>query len=162
MTFQQKIFQWEAAARQVEAWKAAGEKVVFTNGCFDLIHFGHLQYLEQARQLGRRLVVGLNSDASVARLKGAHRPVKDQKTREALLASLFFVDAVVVFEEDTPLQLIQKLVPDVLVKGGDYTPDTIVGADVVLQNGGEVRTLAFVPGYSTSAYEQKIKGSAEP
>lgn len=157
MTFLEKIYSWDSAAIQIELWKNAGDRVVFTNGCFDLIHFGHLKYLEQSRELGHRLIVGLNSDASVSRLKGVHRPIKDQKTRESLLASLFFVDMVVVFEEDTPLQLIQMLNPDVLVKGGDYNLDTIVGADFVLQNGGEVKTLAFVPGYSTSTYENKIK-----
>lgn len=157
MSFQEKIYSTEKAVLQIAQWKQSGERVVFTNGCFDLIHFGHLQYLEQARQLGTRLVVGLNSDQSVMRLKGVHRPIKDQKTRAALLASLFFVDMVVAFEEDTPLELIQKLLPDVLVKGGDYTIENIVGADIVLRNGGEVKTLAFVPGYSTSAYEKKIK-----
>lgn len=157
MSFHEKIYPIEQAVLQVKVWQQAGEKVVFTNGCFDLIHYGHLEYLQQARQLGQRLIVGLNSDASVSRLKGPHRPIKDQKTRASLLASLFFVDMVVVFEEDTPLKLIQHLIPNVLVKGGDYSPDNIVGANVVLNNGGEVKALAFVPGYSTSAYEKKIK-----
>jgi rfaE bifunctional protein nucleotidyltransferase chain/domain len=155
----EKIYTTEEAVMEVEQWKKAGERVVFTNGCFDLIHFGHLKYLEEARQLGDRLVIGLNSDDSVSRLKGRHRPIKDQKTRASLLAGLFFVDMVVSFEEDTPFELIQKLVPDVLVKGGDYTIENIVGADIVLNNGGEVKTLAFVPGYSTSAYEEKIKSN---
>jgi rfaE bifunctional protein nucleotidyltransferase chain/domain len=159
MRFLEKIYTTEEAVMEVEQWKKAGERVVFTNGCFDLIHFGHLKYLEEARQLGDRLVIGLNSDDSVSRLKGRHRPIKDQKTRASLLAGLFFVDMVVPFEEDTPFKLIQKLVPDVLVKGGDYTIENIVGADIVLNNGGEVKTLAFVPGYSTSAYEEKIKSN---
>jgi rfaE bifunctional protein nucleotidyltransferase chain/domain len=159
MRFLEKIYTTEEAVMEVEQWKKAGERVVFTNGCFDLIHFGHLKYLEEARQLGDRLVIGLNSDDSVSRLKGRHRPIKDQKTRASLLAGLFFVDMVVSFEEDTPFELIQKLVPDVLVKGGDYTIENIVGADIVLNNGGEVKTLAFVPGYSTSAYEEKIKSN---
>lgn len=157
MRFWEKIHATEKAVLEVTRWKKAGNRVVFTNGCFDLIHFGHLQYLEQARQLGDRLVVGLNSDDSVSRLKGPHRPIKDQKTRASLLAGLFFVDMVVLFDEDTPLQLIQQLAPNVLVKGGDYTIENIVGADIVLNNGGEVKTLPFVPGYSTSAYEEKIK-----
>jgi rfaE bifunctional protein nucleotidyltransferase chain/domain len=157
MRFCEKIYSTEKAVIKTAQWKKAGERVVFTNGCFDLIHFGHLQYLEKARSLGDRLVIGLNSDDSVSRLKGKHRPIKDQKTRAALMASLFFVDMVVLFEEDTPFELIQQLLPDILVKGGDYTIENIVGADIVLNNGGEVKTLAFVPGYSTSAYEEKIK-----
>ncbi len=157
MSFLHKIHLQEEAQKQVQAWKANNEKVVFTNGCFDLIHYGHLQYLEQSRSLGDRLVVGVNSDASVSRLKGNHRPIKDQKTRESLLASLQYVDLVVIFEEDTPLRLIQLLLPDVLVKGGDYTIENIVGAQEVIENGGEVHTLTFVPGYSTSNYEKKIQ-----
>ena len=157
MKFLEKIYSWDMAASQVKDWKKDGCRLVFTNGCFDLIHFGHLAYLEQARELGHRLIVGLNSDASVSSIKGSHRPIKDQKTRASLLASLYFVDMVVVFEEDTPRQLIQRLTPDILVKGGDYKLDSIVGAEIVLQNGGEVKSLDFVPGYSTSAYEQKIR-----
>lgn len=157
MSFPSKIYQWEPAQIQINTWKANQEKIVFTNGCFDLIHFGHLQYLEEAKQLGDRLIVGLNSDHSVARLKGKHRPIKDQKTREALLACLYFVDMVIVFEQDTPDELIQLVVPDVLVKGGDYQINEIVGAPLVLKNGGEVKTISFVPGYSTSAYETKIR-----
>ncbi len=138
-------------------WAKRGEKVVFTNGCFDILHYGHLHYLAQARDLGQRLIVGLNSDASVSRLKGVHRPIQDLRTRQIMLASLEFVDAVVIFEEDTPLKLIEAILPDVLVKGGDYSPETIVGAQAVRAAGGEVKVLSFIPGYSTSSIESKIK-----
>lgn len=151
------ILSWEALAQRVNDWKAAGEKVVFTNGCFDLIHYGHLSYLAEARSLGDRLVVGVNADASVRRLKGAHRPIKDQNTRQLLLASLSFVDAVCLFEEDTPFDLIKTLIPDILVKGGDWTPDKIVGSDVVLANGGKVLSLPYIDGHSTTSLEAKIK-----
>ena len=134
--------------------------MVFTNGCFDILHYGHLHYLIQARELGDRLIIGLNSDASVSRLKGEHRPIQDLRTRQMMLASLEFVDAVVLFEEDTPLNLIKNLLPDILVKGGDYSPETIVGAKEVRDSGGEVKVLSFIPGYSTSSIEQKIKSQS--
>lgn len=140
-----------------EEWAKRGERVVFTNGCFDILHYGHLHYLAQARDLGQRLIIGLNSDASVRRLKGTHRPIQDLRTRQMMLASLEFVDAVVMFEEDTPLQLIEAILPDVLVKGGDYSPEAIVGAKAVSATGGEVKVLSFIPGYSTSSIESKIK-----
>ncbi|MCQ2285979.1 MAG: D-glycero-beta-D-manno-heptose 1-phosphate adenylyltransferase [Bacteroidales bacterium] len=138
-----------------EDWKSIREtyaykKVVFTNGCFDILHRGHATYLAQARELGDCLIVGLNSDASVKRLKGNSRPVNNEKDRALLLSSLLVVDYVIVFEEDTPCNLISAVLPDVLVKGGDYTLDTIVGADVVLHNGGSVQTIPFVEGYSTT------------
>lgn len=151
------ILSWEALAKRIKKWKAAGEKVVFTNGCFDLIHYGHLSYLAAAKSLGDRLVIGVNADASVRRLKGAHRPIKDQDTRQLLLAALSFVDAVCLFEEDTPLDLIKTLIPDILVKGGDWTPDKIVGSDVVLANGGKVLSLPYIDGHSTTSLESKIK-----
>ena len=150
---------FERAAAQVRAWQAEGQKVVFTNGCFDLIHRGHLHYLAEAKDLGQRLVIGLNSDASVARLKGPHRPIKPEYDRSLLLASLSFVDLVILFEEDTPLRCIQALLPDVLVKGGDWQPAQIVGSAEVLAKGGQVRSLQFIPGFSTSALEAKIKNS---
>ena len=137
-------------------WRAAGDKVVFTNGCFDLLHFGHLHYLADARDLGDRLVVGLNSAASVRRLKGPTRPINDELTRTHLLAALSMVDAIVVFEGDTPLELIKLVQPEILVKGGDWKPEQIVGADVVLARGGQVLSLPFVVGYSTTNIEQKI------
>ncbi len=141
-------------------WREKAERVVFTNGCFDILHYGHLHYLAQARDLGDRLIIGLNADASVKRLKGEHRPIQDIHTRQMMLASLSFVDAVILFEEDTPLQLITALRPDILVKGGDYKPADIVGAKEVQAEGGEVRVLSFIPGYSTSSIEQKIKQQA--
>ncbi len=136
--------------------KPEGRKVVFTNGCFDILHRGHATYLAQARELGDLLVVGLNTDASVQRLKGPSRPINNQYDRAFLLASLACVDFVILFDEDTPEQLIHTVRPDVLVKGGDYTIDTIVGADFVLQNGGTVTTIPFVDGYSTTSTLNKI------
>ena len=136
--------------------KPEGRKVVFTNGCFDILHRGHATYLAQAREQGDLLVVGLNTDASVRRLKGPTRPVNNQFDRAFLLASLACVDFVILFDDDTPEQLIHTVCPDVLVKGGDYTLDTIVGADFVLQNGGIVTTIPFVDGYSTTSTLNKI------
>lgn len=138
------------------SWRPYSHSTVFTNGVFDLIHPGHLTYLAQARQLGGRLIVGLNSDASVKRLKGDSRPVMGQDARAQLLASLFFVDGVVIFEEDTPLELIKTLKPDILVKGGDYTEDQIVGATEVKAYGGEVKVLPFVDGFSSTRIIEQI------
>ena len=152
-----KIKDWEQSRKQIEHWHGQGEKVVFTNGCFDLLHFGHVDYLEKARAMGDRLVVGLNTDDSVARFKGTNRPIQDEKSRTRVLASMEFVDLVVLFNEDTPKELISLLLPDILVKGSDYLAENIVGADVVKKNGGEVRTIDFVPGYSTSRIIEKIK-----
>lgn len=154
---QNKIVELSMIADRIGGWKAKGERIVFTNGCFDLIHYGHLHYLAEARDLGDRLVVGVNSDASVQRLKGVDRPVKDEKTRMFLLAALSFVDAVVLFDDDTPTELIAMVQPDVLVKGGDYSIDKIVGANIVLEAGGEVMSLPFVEGFSTTNYFEKIK-----
>ncbi len=131
--------------------------VVFTNGCFELLHRGHVEYLAQARALGDVLVVGLNSDASVRRLKGAGRPLVAEADRAAVVAALRCVDAVTVFDEDTPLELISALLPDVLVKGGDYHLDDIVGREVVEEAGGEVRVLPFVVGYSTTKILDRLK-----
>jgi D-glycero-beta-D-manno-heptose 1-phosphate adenylyltransferase len=143
----------------VKGWKSKGYKIVFTNGCFDLLHYGHIHYLAEARDLGDKLVIGLNSAASVRRLKGINRPINDELTRQHLLAALAFVDAVVVFEEDTPYDLIKIIEPDILVKGGDWQPSQIVGSDIVLANGGEVKSLPFIEGYSTTNIEKKIKES---
>ncbi len=153
---EEKIQTREQIADTVARWQAAGERVVFTNGCFDLLHYGHLHYLADARDLGSRLVVGLNSGDSVRRLKGPSRPINDELTRSHLLAALSVVDAVVIFDEDTPLELIRAVQPDVLVKGGDWQPEQMVGAGLVQARGGRVLSLPFVDGYSTTNIERKI------
>ena len=152
-----KIKPLDQAKKMVEAWHSGGEKVVFTNGCFDILHVGHVDYLEKARGLGDRLVVGLNTDRSVRALKGKERPINDEKSRARLLAALTFVDAVVFFSEDTPYELISELLPDILVKGSDYLAENIVGADIVIHNGGRVETVDLVEGFSTSNIISKIK-----
>ncbi len=151
-----KILTREQLPAVVAAWRAAGREVVFTNGCFDLLHLGHVDYLEQARHLGGALVVGLNTDASVSCLKPG-RPIQDEEARARILAALAFVDAVVLFGEPTPLALIELVQPDVLVKGDDYAPESIVGYDVVMARGGQVRTVPLVAGYSTSRIVAKIR-----
>lgn len=157
MESKNKINSWQGLKEQVELWKKAGEKVVFSNGCFDILHLGHIDYLEKARSLGNRLVIGLNDDDSVRQLKGAERPVNNEIARARLLAALEFVDGVTIFSEDTPKELIAFLIPDILVKGSDYSIDNIVGADIVLANGGEVKTIDLVNGYSTSNLINKLK-----
>jgi len=145
----------------VAAWQKDGKKVVFTNGVFDLLHLGHVTYLAKAAELGDKLIIGLNADSSVKRIKGEGRPINDQNNRAALLASLFFVDGVTLFEEDTPINLISTVLPDVLVKGADYTIDNIVGAKEVIANGGEVKTITFVEGYSSTSIINKIKAQTQ-
>jgi len=152
-----KILDLQAAKNKVITWQAEGQKVVFSNGVFDLLHIGHLTYLAKAAALGDKLIIGLNSDSSVKRIKGEDRPVNDQNSRAALLAALFFVDAVTVFDEDTPQNLITTLLPDILVKGADYSIENIVGAKEVLANGGEVKTITFVDGYSSTSIINKIR-----
>jgi len=147
----------EELSKQVCRWKLLDRKIVFTNGCFDILHKGHLELLSQAAALGDVLIVGINADDSVRRLKGDDRPVNDEKFRAMLLASLTIIDAVCIFPEDTPLALIQTILPDFLVKGGDYDPSTVVGAEDVLKNGGEVVIIPLVSGYSTSNIIQKIR-----
>ena len=142
----------------MKGWKAEGEKVVFTNGVFDLLHIGHVTYMAKAAELGDKLIICLNADSSVKRIKGEDRPVNDQNSRALLLAALFFVDAVVVFEEDTPHNLISTLLPDILVKGADYAIENIVGGKEVIANGGEVKTIEFVEGYSSTNIIRRIKG----
>ncbi|MFN8256627.1 MAG: D-glycero-beta-D-manno-heptose 1-phosphate adenylyltransferase [Bacteroidales bacterium] len=130
--------------------KFKGKKIVFSNGCFDILHRGHIEYLAKAASLGDCLIIGLNTDASVKRLKGNNRPVQDEVSRALVMASLRFVDYVVLFDEDTPYELIRFIQPDILVKGSDYKEDEIVGADIVKKNGGHVTTISLVEGYSTT------------
>lgn len=152
-----KILDWPALLNQVQTWQSQGLKVVFTNGCFDIIHLGHVDYLEKARQKGDKLVLGLNTDESVQRLKGTLRPIVPQQARARVLAAFEFIDGLTFFEEDTPLRLIETLQPDILTKGSDYTIENIIGADFVLKNGGSVETLDLVEGFSTSNIIEKIK-----
>ncbi len=151
-----KVLTKEQLAAILPKWKTEG-KIVFTNGCFDILHLGHVDYLEKARNLGQKLIVGLNTDASVQRLKGSDRPICDESSRARVMASLEFVDAVVLFDEETPLELINFIKPDILVKGNDYTVSSIVGAEVVLKNGGSVETVPLVNGYSTTNLIKKIQ-----
>jgi len=142
-------------------WRASHETIVFTNGCFDILHPGHIDYLSKSADKGDRLVVGLNSDESVKLLKGASRPVMKQEERAFLLAALSFADAVVLFYEETPYNLISQILPDVLIKGNDYQINEIAGFDVVLENGGRVETIQLVPNYSTSSIIKKLKESGD-
>ncbi len=152
-----KIHTWETLKTQVATWQAQGKKIVFSNGCFDLVHKGHIDYLNRAADLGDVLVMGLNTDASVSKLKGPHRPIQDEQSRLLIMAALQCVSAVVLFNEETPYDLIKLVQPDVLVKGSDYQPENIVGYDIVAAKGGMVKTIDFLPGYSTSAIEKRIK-----
>lgn len=152
-----KFMPLEKLLTALEGERARGNRVVFTNGCFDILHPGHIGYLEDARACGGCLVVGLNSDASVRRLKGDERPINPQNDRALMLAGLASVDYVTFFEDDTPIDLIRAVRPDVLVKGGDWTVDKIVGSDFVFSTGGEVHSLPFRPGYSTTNIIEKIK-----
>jgi len=139
-------------------WKTNGDKVVFTNGCFDILHLGHVDYLEKSSEFGTQMIVAVNSDASVRTLeKGVERPVNAEYARARLIAALGFVSMVIIFGDSTPLELIQSLSPDVLVKGDDYTIETIVGAKEVIAAGGSVKTIALVPDYSTTKIIQKLK-----
>ncbi len=140
-------------------WRFQQKRIVFTNGCFDLLHLGHIDYLSKAKDYGDILIVGVNTDRSVKMLdKGSNRPITDENARATIVAALHFVDAVVLFDEETPYELIKTVQPDVLVKGSDYRPEDIVGYDIVKEKGGEVMTIDFLPGYSTSGIEKKIKG----
>ena len=135
------------------------ERIVFTNGCFDLLHLGHVDYLAKAKDLGERLIIGVNTDSSVKRLKGEHRPLQDENSRLHILAALQSVDAVVLFDEDTPYELIKEIEPDILVKGADYKIENIVGYDIVVSRGGSVQTIEFIEGYSTTLIEKRILNS---
>lgn len=152
-----KIFRRSPLTAHLSTWRAQGLKIVFTNGCFDLLHRGHVEYLAKASDKGDVLVVGLNTDASVRRLKGESRPINDEVARATVLASLSCVDAVVLFDEDTPYELIKAVRPDVLVKGADYKPEEIVGYDVVTAYGGKVETVDLVEGYSTTGMIESMK-----
>lgn len=143
----------------VASWRATGKTVAFTNGCFDILHEGHIASLSEAAKEADYLIVGVNSDASVKRLKGPERPINHEQSRALVLASLAIVDAVVIFEEDTPLNLIAQLLPDFLVKGGDYTIEQIVGAKEVMENGGKVIINPIIAGFSTTGLIQQIKAS---
>lgn len=157
---QQKILNSPESLNSLLAdWRSHGYTIVFTNGCFDLLHRGHVDYLTKARDLGDKLFLGLNTDASVSKLKGPHRPIQDEQSRMEILASLECVDAVILFDEETPYELIKTVQPDILVKGADYKPEDIVGYDVVMAKGGKVITLDFLPGYSTSGIEKRIRES---
>ncbi|UBM62144.1 D-glycero-beta-D-manno-heptose 1-phosphate adenylyltransferase [Candidatus Sulfidibacterium hydrothermale] len=146
--------------RTLNLWRFQQKKIVFTNGCFDILHLGHIDYLSKAKDKGDVLIVGVNTDRSVRLLdKGAGRPINDEQARAVIVAALHFVDAVVLFDEETPYELIKTVLPDVLVKGSDYQPEEIVGYDVVTSRGGKVETIDYLPGYSTTAIEQKIRNA---
>lgn len=161
-----KILTLEQLEEQVSAWKQAQQKIVFTNGCFDIIHRGHVHYLSETANYGDKLIVAVNSDTSVKeQQKGASRPIQDEYSRAMIIAAMEFVAAVVIFNDKTPLELIKKINPHVLIKGGDYDPKVtdnsdqkyIVGSKTVRENGGAVDVIPFLPGYSTSSIEKKIK-----
>lgn len=154
---QNKIYDLKNLSLICNQWKLLSKKVVFTNGVFDIIHQGHNHYLLQAAEFGNKLIVGVNSDASVKRLKGEDRPIVDEYSRAFNLASHAYIDAVIIFEEDTPLNLINTLHPDVLVKGGDYTLETVVGAKEVQAYGGTVQIVPFLDGYSSTSVINKIR-----
>ena len=153
------ITDWDIANNQIDHWKEAGSTIVFTNGCFDIIHRGHIELLYAAKKKGDRLIVGLNGDQSVKRLKGNDRPLQSVEDRAMILDAIESVDMVVSFEEDTPEKIILHFLPDILVKGGDYTTDTIVGADTVIANGGTVETIPLIPKKSTTALLDQINKS---
>jgi rfaE bifunctional protein nucleotidyltransferase chain/domain len=155
--FQHKISTLDDLLLLISRWRSADKSVVFTNGCFDIIHLGHIDYLHKAAALGDYLIVGVNGDASTRRLKGAHRPIQHEISRSSVMAALGCVDAVILFNEDTPESLIQGIKPDVLVKGGDWPLDKIVGSSFVQSYGGLVTTIPFIDGYSTTLIEQKIR-----
>lgn len=152
-----KILDAHQLEQELMRWRTFGRKIAFTNGCFDILHAGHIHSLSQAASFGDVLIVGLNSDASTRRLKGENRPINQEQNRALLLASLVMVDAVVLFDEETPLRLITSIMPDVLVKGGDYTIDRIVGAKEVMEHGGRVEIIPFVEGLSTTSILEKIE-----
>lgn len=151
-----KIYSLDKFLALRRVWKFQEEELVFTNGCFDILHLGHVEYLAKAAYLGKHMVVGLNTDASIKRIKGPSRPLQDEQTRQMVMASLHFVDAVVLFDDDTPYELIKAIVPDILVKGSDYKAESIIGYDIVIQNGGSVQTIDLTEGYSTTNVVNKM------
>lgn len=153
-----KIYTRETLTQKCRQWQYQSRKIVFTNGCFDILHRGHLDYLAKAAQEGNRLIIGLNTDASVRKLKGPNRPVNNEADRAFALASLLMVDAICLFEEETPFDLIKLLKPDVLVKGGDYEFENIVGAKETVACGGRVEVIPFVEGYSTTSFIKRLQG----
>ena len=152
-----KIISLEALKLRVENWKSSSEKIVFTNGCFDILHRGHIDVLAKTADLGDKLIIGLNSDSSIRKLKEENRPIVDEKSRALLLAAFSFVDAIVLFSEQTPINLITDIRPDILAKGGDYKIEEIVGHEVVQQNGGEVITIPLTEGFSSTNIIDKIQ-----
>ncbi len=152
-----KILPIEQLRLKVAQWRFKEQRIVFTNGCFDILHRGHIHTLMMAAEQGDRLIVGLNSDASVSQLKGPDRPIQDEMSRAILLAAMQFIDAVILFEEETPLQLIEQIKPDVLVKGGDYQKEDIVGAEILKKTGGEIITVPFLQGLSTTNIIKKAQ-----
>jgi len=154
-----KILSKEELASQLAVWRFFNKKIVWTNGCFDLLHLGHIDYLSKAKDEGDVLIVGVNTDESVKKIKKEGRPITDEKSRSTIVSALHFVDAVVLFDEETPYKMIKIIQPDVLVKGSDYNADDIVGYDIVKAKGGEVVTIDFLPGYSTTNIEEKIRKS---
>jgi rfaE bifunctional protein nucleotidyltransferase chain/domain len=162
LPYQHKVLDRDSAAAQVRQWREHGQTVVFTNGCFDILHVGHVQTLQRARAEGQKLIVGVNSDASVQRLKGPTRPVNNQLDRAALLAALECVDAVTIFPEDTPVELLEVLRPDVHVKGGDYKVEDLPEAKVVQKHGGRIVLIDLVPGRSTTAIIERSQSAESP
>ena len=156
MDYLSKLKHLREAKQIVENLKKEGKKIIFTNGCFDILHVGHVRYLNDAKKYGDFLIVGINSDSSVRRIKGENRPIIDEKARAEVVAGLDSVDMVIIFSEDTPYELIKTLEPDVLIKGGDWKEEEIVGADIVKRSGGKVLTVPYISGYSTTSIIEKI------
>jgi rfaE bifunctional protein nucleotidyltransferase chain/domain len=154
-----KIYSWDQIIKQCAVWRFKEKKIVFTNGCFDILHLGHIEYLAKSLDFGNVLIVGLNSDASIKKIKGPNRPINNEHARAMFLASLSFVHAITLFDQETPYDLIKHIRPDILVKGKDYSVDQIVGNDIVSADGGEIKTIELTPGYSTTGIIKKIRDS---